>query len=1215
MLIKLSQMVVASFGEYLLSAGFSKQAQRDLEKDIVFKISRFNEEFADKDVDSIYFVEFLEKQDVINAIIDSVFRAYEPNSINYMTLAESIPIEAFEFVNFKKKSFNHPLIETPKQFQQYFEELFQFLISFRSTLISFEEKVALTISTETTEKSTTAIIEAIENLKEYDYLLEVELRKISLLNDKGLSGDALESISSLFEVMERMSNNQKIELFYQKFRALLKAKEPTKLESVYEQVKRLDSKSLYLYKMDYWIGYINLDSQRVKDSLLNLKGVGFDQDEVDLKESNFQLILKNFAKVTDLILDDNNTIKPRFINNRQAFSQLGFVAFENENFKEAKIYFDKAKAIKYNIIDDYHSVLATSVLIFETFDILSHVTKELEEEAKVLYRNFKRIEYFIHGESKESRIQHFRISLKLLELIDLKLAMERIDEIDEDLESNVELFPVISEIYFLFGSYELASEYLERIWRQDPVFLYRLLYCYRESDDWRKIEMIFEQDLEELYDEDGAVLSFEIQLNDKNKQYEKVKNLITDNIEKYRNSQCFLTDSLTYLHKYRADDDYEMVLKYVSELPKNTEAFGRNDLARTLIGHNRHSLARSLLLETMLFDDNALELYLGSYGDINLESDYFDEVKKVVSELYSKGKRNQYLLQIKVFIEILTARYLISIDSLSEYKKLYGSDSFYNVQFIQCTTLGYLDNDASIEAIELLKSNSLEKHIIVAQFYSYKGLWDEGRTVLRNSFYRFDEQISEKELAEFIRIFLNNSYQDKNNRELSEIRDDTAAILQGPDNEIINICIHSNNDILGINGEEKFNCINFMSTSNEALVLKATGTIGKNIEFNHRKYLIKEVLDIDTYFFRYYLIKIQQNYPDNKNIIPIKAKTPKEMIDKIKVILKESNEEIDNRLALYNSTEDLGVPLMFLSGKDANKYLDTIYFLLNDDDNMFLSVYSDDVSEREKYVLTLSSLVVLHGLKLLHKIKEISAKIIIPSSVELFVRRAITDSIKYSSVMATAFLSKDEEFVLKESTEETKIFKKDFWSTMLIIINGFEVVKPEAFDTTIYEEIHEIVDISEFDSIALSEQKNAVLVCDDLFISKISGFINNDALIVNVITLIYQEKLIEINELVQLILDLTNKRFMNCVNDVMLFDIYLHLLESKETDSFEILKEKAFLIFDNLFGIKTENFNDRLYTEFIELAVEKTPRDFLLYELIQKPKNLKPLGSLLDDLY
>jgi predicted nucleic acid-binding protein len=1208
-------LIAPNFAGYILSKGLIKCEEKKLIQQIEEIVLEFNRNFDDTQVDSNYFVDFLELNETRETIISRVFNAYKSSNEDYQPLAKKLSQEAVEFVNLKKDKFNHPHVKKPSDFEDYFSTLFGVLVNFRESLLSIKDKATISIIDESIGKSEDNIIKTIEKQFGNDYLLEQRIEEIEFLIDKGFYDTAIEDITEMLDTIGNVSKEQRVKLLYQKARIYINTDAIEKSIPIRKSIEHNCPKSKFIDEIDYWLGCNNRDYQLVSAAIQNLRDKGTKEHKLILKESNYHLQISDFDSVIQLLLDYEDNIKPILVNEASAYSQLGLVSLFRNEFEDAVSYFSKALKIKYNISYDYHRTIAKAFIFAKSLSGKFDINEEIKEKARDIYNDLERTYYFVENSIKEIRLQHWMHYLRLMGVDNLEMAIEKYKDIDKDLINEEQIYIVMSEIFFFFEDYENAANYLEHFWDKQSIFLARLLHCYSKLDKWELIEKIFEQNVEHLYDSQGVILNYKVQLFDKSSKTEEAKRLIVENIEKYKNSPWLMEKALKFLNKYGFDDEYEDLLGLVSGLSQQIELSEKLNLARTLINHGRFETVRELLDKSILVDDEALELYLHSYGEVNPKNKIFYELQQLVMAYYSNGNRIKYLLQVKFYIELFTERYVNAMESLSEYSTIHGKDSFYQVNLIQCTTLGSLNYDATMEVKELLNTDDLRHHIIVAQYFAYKGRWKDAKSVLRDAYYSYDDQIKEDEMAGFLRIYFSNIHQENSQVEYSQVCDDSVSILEDSESGIVKVSIHSNDGIVKENGEMKFECVNLMSTSDESYMLKATGKKGCSVEFKGKGYKVLEIIDLDTYFFRYYLQKIQEEYPENKTIIPISGETIEEMIEKTMVYMQTGNEVTKNKLKLYNFEIETGVPITYLSGKDVDKYLETVYFLMNNEEQRFYSIYSSEIKKGAKYVLTINSLVILNAIGYLDKVKTISDRLYVTPSIKPFVRKGIFDAIKYDAVVSTAFLDENNNFRMEESTEATKVFKKTFWTQVLTAINGFNEIKPEVLNTSIYDKIHEFVDISEFEAISIATEANIVLVCDDLFIAKICNGINSTTPVVNAISFLYEEELIDIDELIKLVIDLTKKKYLNCVNHKMLFDIYIHLGKSQDTTEFDELYANVSQIFENLFSEQSREYHSYLYRSFIELVKRNNIMSGMLYKLLEKPFGFKPYEELLTSIW
>ncbi|MEK4129768.1 hypothetical protein NYE67_08795 [Solibacillus sp. FSL W8-0474] len=1144
-------VIAPIFADYLLSKGLTTIEEKKLIRKIEEKVTEFNRKFDDTEVDSNYFSDFIEQNKIIDKIIQRIFNSYKISKEDYNSFSKKLADEAIEFVNLKKDKFNHPHIKRLSDFEDYFSELFSILVDFRESFLAIKDKAVLSIVDESIGKSEGNIIKTIEEKLGEDYLLEQKIEEIDNLIDKGLYGESLEAITEIFESVVHINKEQRGKLLFQKAQVYINTEEIQKISAIRKTIQHYSPESKYIYEIDYLIGNYKNDYEFVSVAIQRLREKGTDEQNLILKESNYHLRIGNFDSVLGLLLDEENNVKMILRNDAKAFSHLGFVSFFRNDFERAESYFKAAMSIKYNISYDYYMTIAKAYIYLMNLNDKTNINDEIKERAREIYNDLNRAFYFIKGASKDIRIQHWSNYLSLVVVDNPELAIKKIENIDEDLINEEPIYIVLSEIYFFTEDYENAMMYLEHIWKEDPILLIRLLYCYTRLNRWDLVEKIFNEDKVNLYDELGVILLYKIQLFEKIDKIGDAKQLIIANIEQYKNSIWFVEKALTFLYEHRINDVYEVILGLVSDLVEQVEVNVKLRLARVLYEHGQFQLTRNILEKSLLINDEALELFLFSYGEVDPHNENFADLQQQVISFYSNGNRHKYLLQVKFHIEILTERYFDALNSILEYKTVHGEDSFYQINLLQCITLGSINYDATHEANMLLKTSELKKHLIVAQYFAYRGRWGDAKSVLKNGFYKYMEQIQEEEIAGFLKVHFNNIHQESGVVEYSKIIDDSVSTLENAEGFIQNVMIHSNDEIIIEDGEYKFGCINLKSTSDDSYILKATGKKGSHVLYKGVEYKVLEILDIYTFFFRYFLKKIQEDHPGNKTVIPISGETIEQMIEKTTVFIKSGKEEIEKKLRLYNFEIKSGVPISYLSGKDIDKYFETIYFLLNNEEQALYSVYSADVKKGAKYALTISSLVLINALGYLDRLQTISDRLYISPSIKLFVRKGISDSIKYDSVVSTAFLDENSNFRMAESTEETKIFKKTFWTQILMAINNFHEFKPEVINTSFYDKIYAAVDISEFEAINIASSERAVLVCDDLFISRICNATDNTAPVINIIALLYKEELIDINELIKLVSDLTKKKYRNCVNHIILFEIYDYLVQLYKTPDYD----------------------------------------------------------------
>lgn len=171
-------LIAPSFAGHLISKGLNIYEEKRLVQEIEDKVLAFNRKFDDTEVDSNYFVEFLEQSEICSSIINRVFHAYKTSKDDYDLLSKNLAKEAIDFVNFKKDKFKHPHVKRENDFVDYFNGLFGVLVDFRESLLSIKDKAIVS----TIDESISKVEENIS--RRIDALCELGINTITITCDK-----------------------------------------------------------------------------------------------------------------------------------------------------------------------------------------------------------------------------------------------------------------------------------------------------------------------------------------------------------------------------------------------------------------------------------------------------------------------------------------------------------------------------------------------------------------------------------------------------------------------------------------------------------------------------------------------------------------------------------------------------------------------------------------------------------------------------------------------------------------------------------------------------------------------------------------------------------------------------------------------------------------------------------------------------------------------
>lgn len=1195
-------LIVPNLADYFISRGITSEVERKLMQKIEEEITEFNCFFEDKEVDSQYFVDFLESKNIKNSIFDRVFNSFDSVSIKYDDFAKIISKEAIEYVNAKKIDNGHPPVKDPEVFEKYFITLFNSLVKIRTSILNMSDKAFLSMIDDSIKDTQHILTEKIEQSIGNNILLNEKIINIESLIDKGHLSEAEEEISNIFESVNNISLEQRIKLLFYKVRIYIDTDEHEKIEALKNKIQSLDGETKYYYEIDYLMACKGNDLIGVNKAIQALKQLGVEDYKLQMKEVNYLVLQNDYKKAMEILINEDGEIKEIFIKEANAYYCLGVIYLNQGKFREAAETLDKAMKFKYNVAYEYNYITAKALSFFHEVRDSSIFDNLTRERAKQLAKDYERVHYFIKDSELNIRLQHWCNYLHLRALMSPEDLLSKIDDIDKDLINTEQIVGMISEAHYLLEHYNEAIPYLEEVWSINPIILMRLCDCYKITNRWGKLAEILELAETRHFDEEGIIFFYMVEIDEKKGDITNAIKRIENQAERYRSKPWFIGRVIRFSIE---NEQPELTENYVDILRKYRATFSLNDrinLSRLLIKTNFKSFIRELLENDYRDSEEGIALYLNSFGEANPNNPLFTELKQIVINLYENGVKNESVLNRKFFLDFMMEKYLDAYMTIQEYGEKIGKDDFYHLNNVQTVIFGSIDDDVTSSAQYLMNTSDLQYHIMAAQYFSHNGSWEEAKKILLQAFYKFSDDISEEETSGFVRVYFMNVHHHNTKVNFENVYDNTVVILRNSDGVEKKYCIHSNEFLIESEGEEKFGCLNYTSSNDVSLILKAVGKVGDCIELTGENYEVIEVLDINTFYFRYFLNKLSTEYPDNKTVIKLSSQSPKDLLEKMKELIITRKNDSETRLSLYNFGIEIGTPISSVSGKDPERYLDTIQFLLNNENEKFYSSYSDELIPDQKYVLTISSLLIINELGYLERLNKIKENIYITDSVKSFVRKGIRDAIKNSQLKgSTAFIDDDSNLRLYENNDNDKKIRKVFWTRLLTSIAQFKEMKAQYYENHYYDIIHEIVDISEFDSIFLTSSIGGLLVTDDLFISKINVSIGAVKKNLNTIGLLYNENLIDINELIEVVKKLASKKVINCINHNMLFDIYSYLITQHGTEMFEELYSNIEDIFYNLFNEEVVEHHKELLERFRELVINENLITSLLYDLMRRP--------------
>ena len=374
-----------------------------------------------------------------------------------------------------------------------------------------------------------------------------------------------------------------------------------------------------------------------------------------------------------------------------------------------------------------------------------------------------------------------------------------------------------------------------------------------------------------------------------------------------------------------------------------------------------------------------------------------------------------------------------------------------------------------------------------ADLYAYKALYylndNEDYEVYKNYFFYYSQDINRYHNRDIIK----------------RVKGNTVVILKenlpenGHENKIITVCLDSESEFSDSNNKS-MDIIHIPSGT--PLYLKIMGSnINQVIKIDNINYRIIDICSRNEYAIRFIFKKINL-YPErfNNAVQILSFKKPEELIEKIRLITNRK-EHIETLLNFYNFKENTtGAPIDLFTDGDYDRYVDVLTMLLLKKDQAFyagLSLY-EDVRDK-KYVLTLSTLVLLSSMNVLDVLDKIKNNLLIPTSYISFFADRYRNAKETNLISAGKLANVDDKLTfIKNDSFDIEVWERiiDFCEKC----EKIEILDEERIGFSVGKEINGEQFISlmrlhliHLDAFILAEKQNATLLCDDLFFRKLAS--------------------------------------------------------------------------------------------------------------------------------
>lgn len=1197
------------------SLAWDKIIQRDNKKvieQIRLHIGEFNRKYDNTDVDTNAFEKFLKSSDIIDKIYTRIFKTYKDEIEPIDDFKIHMGKYAIDEVNKYYKQYSR-CIKNEDVFYEYFFDLIDSLINIRNDLLAFGSSVQTSILAEQIDMAKQDIKSQIkaqfDQMKEDNIFAEDKINKIKELVNLYRFSEAIKQISDVLESQQLLSNSQKEIVYYQRARIFINTRVYSELDNILEKIRRINPDSKYITEINYYIACHKQDRKLFEETIKKFKNHKYSLEQIVLKRANFEIWLENMDKVLELIAsrDDVNEELQEYA---EAHFYYGIFLIRSSNFKQAYIEFNKAFQLSNNIIYKYNLLVSRFLILYTDVERIGDSSKEYLDKVKNAIIEFRKIKYILEFLSDEEVSYYWRCLIGLELIVNPKKALDEIDEIDKKLEKCKLVKGIKAEAYFMNSMDNEAKRLLEDIWKCDPLYTSNLFVIYTKEGDWNEIVSKYQQLLEPVFTENPVILTIYNKARCETEGYESIRDDIRRLLEIHSSEIMFINGAINIVLENKDEETFTLILDILNSKKNTINDAELNLIGSTLNKFSKFEDSRNLVESRIGNSEVLLNVYIKTFGRLDEASDTMKIAYKKVKMIYNNGCKYKSLLRFKANIELILEIPRKSIQTLEEYRDIYGIDDYYSYYYI-ASKMNKKEYDGLDKEVEfLLNTNNASFHQIVAVLKARQGDWDEAQRIALSTLYHSYDNLGKEILFNYIAMCFSNIDKEENKRELEEVVNNSVVTIKSK-NKLRNIAIHSEKNIITEPGEVKFGCENYHSDDHISLILTTLGRKGEIVLLDNEEYEIVDIVDLFTYYNRYCLSKLETDYPKHKFFTTYSSQSPEGVIEKMKKTMESVNESKHIQLGMYNFGVECGLPISYLSGKNIDNYSQMIISLLNYK-NQHLYVGEVSVYKGAEYVISLSSIIILATFNMLDKLEHISDKCVITEEVKNSIIEGIKESQKHAKISSGITMVNEEgQLSYYSYTEDDKKKRKIYWTKILQTIFKIKCLKVDVDENDIYDELAKILLDEDISSIEVSKKSDRVLVCDDLFIRRLYQGVTETEGTTNMIGLLISEELLTFKELIDLTLKLVKCKYLYPINASLIYECFVWVLSIEDEETRNLYFDKLKSIYKNLLDDVSAPYYKKIHEAFVR-AVEKSeiPMAFV-YELVREPFKLKPLNEFL----
>lgn len=699
------------------------------------------------------------------------------------------------------------------------------------------------------------------------------------------------------------------------------------------------------------------------------------------------------------------------------------------------------------------------------------------------------------------------------------------------IESKIQQTPVLQ--YYLGYYYELCNDlnkaaevYLGTEWKTDNNILYRLLICFLSLERYEELCSYYEDAgvLCRVPKTTGIYITAINYINEE--QYEE---LLRNEVNNNAND----ADSLFYFSLAIQDNKLlfdelllDKIIAWLDEISQ-LDSYMSINIAMDLLAYGYVEICLQLLEKIENISISSQPLLYEFYKRLYMYKR--DEINACENLLLSKelSETIQIKLQIanwfierdlakELFLRIVIEAYQVLGREAATLKSLKSLYECTHDEMDAVNIIAYLSQRAGYEEeysyyIEQLKDSTTPKTLLaIAVAYHRIGKSDMAEYSAYKSLYFLKDD--NFEIYNGYLYLMNEMIYDRKNQvvELGCVVDN-CVIKAASTNGNIYLCLDKEIELEPRAKEnESLGAQHFSSRDRMYLMLRNKKK-GDTFSWNNIEYKILEIISREVFCYRYVLDKCVKN-PEHSQVYMISMEKEDVNIDNLwkkmtEEISKYENtkgkfdlsgrKQVNDLLELYHfSVNELGLPIETICHGDYSRYVDVIRLLLFGKDQALYAGTADvDCGVEKRYVLSISTLILLCVIGEESLLKKYIEKILVPKSLTEFVYIQVKKLTELQAISPGVLIELDDgsHTMLPFDTTVVDIWSKAYELCMLfeqVEIDADEREKMSIVDGFSAESLFSMLQLDKYqiDCFVLTQKcEQAILLCDDLFYRKMAN--------------------------------------------------------------------------------------------------------------------------------